>query len=62
MLLVLHCCSAPVFFKLRAVSFLMERIRNALKAVATHPTSLLSQLLLTMLGKRIFVKLTTIWT
>lgn len=50
MLLVLHCCSALVF-KSRAMSFLMEKISSALKAVTMHPTSLLSQLLVTMLGK-----------
>lgn len=44
----LAVCSAPVLSKLKAVSFLME-IRKALKAVTTRPTSLFSQLLLTML-------------
>ena len=38
----------------------MEKVRKALKAVATCPTSLVSQLLLTMLEIQIFVQLITV--
>ena len=42
---------SPVLFKLRAMSFLTEKIRNALKVGPAHPASLLSLLLLTVLRK-----------
>ena len=56
----LALCSAPVLSKLKAVSFIMEKMRKALKAVTTCPTSLFSQLLLTILEIQIFVQLITI--
>lgn len=51
---------SAVLLKLRGGSFLMEKIRKAFKAVPEQPTSLLSLLLWTMLGRWHFMELITI--